>query len=467
MDYDNDGILDFISGSYDPGDLYLFRGEGNGNYARVEKILDKSGMPLVHHPEEYAKYQQMKDDPAADEQESIMARVASFGSWVAPVDWEADGDLDLLIGSFAGDLFLRINEGSREQPIYDTKSTPIEADGKPLHVNMHAAPVVEDWNADGLWDLIVGSGDGAVGWFENIGSHTEPTFGRYQQLITPASDSKFFEQHLGTNDAPTHGARAQICVTDYNHDGQLDLILGDYSQVNWKRDLNETEQAEFDELMEIQAKMTAWAGTLREEYYADQENAQLMKKLEQLQAEYEKLERRKGGFFTSSGSASFIWLFLRNDPTLSKNVAQSTQIEDRSIVQASRSKQKQVSMKIALLPVEGLENELTLSVDLTIHPGWHLYSDVPAGTALKTTTVDVELPEGIEAAGKWERPIGLPSLNDPSKKIYSRLATFTRNLKITKPAQDQSIQIIVDYQACNEKFCLPPAVLRETVAVQR
>ena len=30
MDYDNDGILDFISGSYDPGDLYLFRGEGKG-----------------------------------------------------------------------------------------------------------------------------------------------------------------------------------------------------------------------------------------------------------------------------------------------------------------------------------------------------------------------------------------------------------------------------------------------------
>ncbi|MEX0714080.1 MAG: VCBS repeat-containing protein [Pirellulales bacterium] len=89
MDYDNDGILDFISGSYDPGDLYLFRGEGEGKYAKVQKILDKSGLPVVHHPEEFAKYERMKDDPAADEQESITARVASFGSWVAPVDWEA------------------------------------------------------------------------------------------------------------------------------------------------------------------------------------------------------------------------------------------------------------------------------------------------------------------------------------------------------------------------------------------
>ena len=129
MDYDNDGILDFISGSYDPGDLYLFRGEGKGKYAKVEKILDKSGLPVVHHPEEFARYQKMKDDPAADEHERITARVASFGSWVAPVDWEADGDLDLLIGSFAGDLFLRVNEGSREQPVYGTKSIPVKADG--------------------------------------------------------------------------------------------------------------------------------------------------------------------------------------------------------------------------------------------------------------------------------------------------------------------------------------------------
>ena len=107
---------------------------------------------------------------------------------------------------------------------------------------------------------------------------------------------------------------AQICVTDYNHDGQLDLILGDYSDVNWKRDLDEAEQAALVVLMDIQTKMIARAGKLREEYYSDQENEQLKKKLELLQNEYEKLDRKKKAFFTSSGSASFIWLFLRKDP---------------------------------------------------------------------------------------------------------------------------------------------------------
>ena len=118
MDYDADGILDFISGSYDPGDLYLFRGLGKGKYAKVEKLLDKAGVPLVHHPVQLAKYHRLKQDPKADKNESIQARVASFGSWVTPVDWDGDGDLDLLIGSFSGKLFLRVNEGTRAEPAF-------------------------------------------------------------------------------------------------------------------------------------------------------------------------------------------------------------------------------------------------------------------------------------------------------------------------------------------------------------
>ena len=57
MDYDNDGTLDMISGSYDPGDLYFFRGLGDGKYAAVEQLVDQDGVALVHHPKELAQYQ--------------------------------------------------------------------------------------------------------------------------------------------------------------------------------------------------------------------------------------------------------------------------------------------------------------------------------------------------------------------------------------------------------------------------
>lgn len=57
--YDADGIQDFISGSYDPGDLDLFRGLGRGEYAAVERTLDEDGVPLVHHPEQLVLYERL------------------------------------------------------------------------------------------------------------------------------------------------------------------------------------------------------------------------------------------------------------------------------------------------------------------------------------------------------------------------------------------------------------------------
>ena len=84
MDYDNDGILDFISGSYDPGDVYLFRGLGEGKYAKVKNIVDENDLPLVHHPAEFQKYKALPADDYSDEATSL--RVASFGSWVAAAD---------------------------------------------------------------------------------------------------------------------------------------------------------------------------------------------------------------------------------------------------------------------------------------------------------------------------------------------------------------------------------------------
>ena len=50
MDFDGDGKLDLVSGSYDPGEVYLFRGLGRGKFAAREVICDKAGKPIVKVP---------------------------------------------------------------------------------------------------------------------------------------------------------------------------------------------------------------------------------------------------------------------------------------------------------------------------------------------------------------------------------------------------------------------------------
>ena len=231
MDYDNDGIQDIISGSYDPGDVYLIRGLGEGEYAAVEPITDQNDTPLVHHPAELKRHLERvaaSDNPttAAYAEEGIQDRIASFGSWATPMDWDDDGDLDMVIGTFSGEVYLRKNVGSREQPEYDESSEQVLADGKPLRENAHADPVAVDWDGDGLTDLVVGSANGSVGWYKNLGSSK---FGPKKVLVGAPSEAKFMFQYLYPDEATVPGARAQICVADFNHDGRLDLLVGDYS----------------------------------------------------------------------------------------------------------------------------------------------------------------------------------------------------------------------------------------------
>ena len=309
MDYDDDGILDFVSGSYDPGDVYLCRGLGDGEYAAVQVIEDESGLPLVHHPEELRTFQAMGNDASMDDPDAINARVASFGSWPAMFDWDGDGDLDMLIGSFGGHLYRRMNVGTRETPRFSKESHEVLlADGSRLEVHGHANPVVADWDADGRPDLLIGSDVGAVHFFRNIGEPGDPKWEAPETLVPPKADIKFLVQYLAPKAEPGPGVRAQICVTDYNRDGRLDLLVGDYSMHTHLADLDDDQRAEFDDLRAEQSEIERKVMVILED---TEERRELMEELQWIaeeKASYLAEDQEEGA---EDKPHSYVWLYLR------------------------------------------------------------------------------------------------------------------------------------------------------------
>jgi hypothetical protein len=252
VDFDGDGILDLVSGSYDPGELYLFRGLGKGQFAAREVIRDRSGKPILKVPDQ-------KD------------KVESFGSWMTLVDWYDSGKLDILVGTFDGMMFLRRNEGTRTKPAYATTNEWVMVGNKRLRVpgGEHANPVIVDWDGDGLWDIVTGSVDGGVYWYRNIGKKGEPRFAAPVALV-PKHEGIGGSELLDAGQEPRPGIRSQITVVDYDGDGKLDLLVGDFcTNLHIKRDLTAEQRRQFQAVRDQQAKAAAQLRASMEELRAN------------------------------------------------------------------------------------------------------------------------------------------------------------------------------------------------------
>ena len=250
-DLDGDGIRDMISNSYDPGHCYLFRGLPEHKFAAREELLDKAGVPVRSSPEQQQNYQ-------------------SFGSFFTPVDWNADGDFDLLIGCFDGHLKLRRNEGTPTEFSFAAENKTIQVGDEPLKVEAHCCPVVADWDGDGLWDIVAGSDNGSVTWFRNIGTKEAPEFAAGELLVEKCR-GEGYDNLLWSEDDIVPGIRSQVEVADFNADGKLDLLVGDfYSAYDLRKDLSDSEKDELQQLVSERAEIAQVFAdkmkTLREDF---------------------------------------------------------------------------------------------------------------------------------------------------------------------------------------------------------
>jgi hypothetical protein len=242
VDLNGDGRRDILSGSYSrheqpmAGLFQVLLGQSDGSFSKAVALNGTDGKPLTIRAQ------------GDDWIKNICTRPFA-------VDWDGDGHLDLVVGNFAGTFFVFKGQG---KGTFLPEPEEIKAGGAPLKIaGNHSDPFVVDWDGDGDLDLLSGSSEGGVQWAENrAGSGMPPQLESFRQLIKPGRKVEN-GRILREKDLTEPQSCTRIWVEDFNSDGKLDVLVGDrvtlispagnlsekeYNQkfAEWNKSINET-----------------------------------------------------------------------------------------------------------------------------------------------------------------------------------------------------------------------------------
>lgn len=209
MDLDADGKVDILSGSYSrhsqpmAGLFQVLWGKPGRSFEEAAPLQGANGEPLVI--------------PATEKNitDAICTRPTA-------VDLDADGDLDLVSGNFSGTFALFTGKGKGQ---FAPEPSWLMASGARLAVQAHSDPFFVDWEGDGDLDLVSGSAQGGVFLCRNQGSAKQAKFARPVAILEAVGYS------TGTRLGDAHVTQPQIAtrvfVDDLDGDGKFDILIGD------------------------------------------------------------------------------------------------------------------------------------------------------------------------------------------------------------------------------------------------
>lgn len=230
-DFDGDGDLDLLCGEFLDGFTYF------QNVGSRERPKFASGKRLSYEGQPLAMDLQMITPTA--------------------FDWDRDGDWDLVVGDEDGRVALVENTGKVVDGLpqfLPPKYFQQEADS--LKFGALATPVGVDWDGDGDEDIITGNSAGNIAFFENLDGGNPPKWADVKLL---KANGKPIRPQAGPNGSIQGPAEAKwgyttLSVADWDHDGKDDLIVNSiWGKVEWYRNLGK-----IDELAEAQPVEVQW-----------------------------------------------------------------------------------------------------------------------------------------------------------------------------------------------------------------
>jgi VCBS repeat protein len=222
FDWDKDGDFDLIVGDED-GRVALLENTGRRH---------KDNTPIFARPVYF-------------KQEADALKCGALATPVG-VDWDGDGDIDILSGNTAGYIeFFENLSGPRVAAPKWAAPRRLEVNGKPFRIMAgpngsiqgpaeakwgYTTFNVADWDADGLPDIVFNSILGRVQWLKNVGTHRSPKLAAPQLIKVEWQEAQPLlawgwlrpqGQELLTQWRTTPG------LIDWNQDGLIDLIMLD------------------------------------------------------------------------------------------------------------------------------------------------------------------------------------------------------------------------------------------------